>query len=102
MGKFKLLILSALCVFLNVGAETSQQLQQEIDDLEKQIYDHKVHESNLNIDSQQYMFGQPDKYAAAMKRIEEIDKEIDGLEKRIGDLKAEHDKLLKDVKPPQS
>lgn len=87
------------CGFLN--ADSYAEINKEIEQLQKQIDQHRTNESNINLDSQHYMFGQPEKYADAMKRIEKIDYEIDVLEKRLQELKTEHDKLLNDIKPPK-
>lgn len=87
------------CNFL--CADTYTELNKEIEQLQNEIDQHRTHESNINLDSQHYMFGQPEKYADAMKRIEKIDSEIDVLEKKLLELKAEHDKLLNEIKPPK-
>jgi hypothetical protein len=96
--------LFAFCIVCGGGfifADTYTEINKEIDQLQNEIDQHRTNESNINLDSQHYMFGQPEKYADAMKRIEKLDYEIDVLEKKLQELKAEHDKLLKEIKPPE-
>jgi len=92
---FLVLVLSCGCMF----GDTPKEIDKQIDDLEEQIQQFRVDKMNANTKSQHYIIGQPAAFSDAMKKIEEIDDQIDTLEDHLDELKAEHDKLLKEISP---
>lgn len=82
-------------------ADSSEQINQQINQLQTEIDQFRVDQMNVNTESQRFMHGQPARYAEAMKQVEALDGEINTLEQRLAELKAQHDKLLKEINSPK-
>jgi prefoldin subunit 5 len=99
--KCRMLSLSLIALTAALWGNSPDQINKQIDQLEEQINHFRVDKLNVNTEAQHYMLGQPTAYSDAMKRIDAIDDEIDILENRLSKLKAEHDRLLKEINTPK-
>ena len=97
--KMRMFYLLLIMASATLSSDSSQEIDKQIDELEGQIHQYRVDKMNANTKSQHYILGQPAAFSDAMKRIEEIDDQIDTLEDHLDELKAEHDKLLKEISP---
>lgn len=96
MKKFPLLLI-LLANYSYASNETKGETT-KTGQLKEEIHSLQVQESNLNIQAQEYMFGQPNKYVESIHQVEKIHEEVQELQEELDALQEKQENNTQPLK----